>query len=330
MVKILTTTLEKKLNQYPMSIKAKRKITYYHVSLKGPGDSQDVMREVLDRIIDNNNTKSNSRRKRTKSGLYMYMQDCNPYGNVYYYCRLLQISDSFPEVIDKIEARTEEIDAEYDDNKGIKEETHFVVKFIPGKDTVLFAVESNQKGPKKGEITRYLDQILVNLGYENLWLFEPVFALNLETFMDRIDGVSQVNLMFHHDQIEGFKRYDASLGEMIDAAQRYGESEYVSLKFYIDFKTKQEERHSSTGLKQKLAQLLGIIRNRPEVKQHMHRFDVRAQDSQNNGRLQLFDLLESKMASEIIAERKRKTSQYFDSTYLYEAIRTQIEEDFGV
>lgn len=56
---------------------------------------------------------------------------------------------------------------------------------------------------------------------------------------------------------------------------------------------------------------------------------MKAEDSNFGDRLRLFDLIESKVASEVTADRKRPRSQYYDSASLYAAIRAQIETDFG-
>jgi hypothetical protein len=249
-------------------------------------------------------------------------------GGSYFFCCCKAIKEEFPEITDMQTGQQSELDEEGDENKGIPEETHFVISMNPAYRYPIIAVESCMRGPKSGDIERFFSQVLVNLELLDEFLFEPVFAIDYATLAERTMDVASITLVVHQSQIDAIRAEDATTGDLLRTAQQYADSEYVAIESKVKF-NRIKERHSTRGLNRVFRSLVNMLRRSPEVKENFTKLDVRIQDRNFGGRLRLIDLIESKVASEVPAERKRPRSQYYNSTALYDAIRRQLERDFS-
>jgi hypothetical protein len=184
------------------------------------------------------------------------------------------------------------------------------------------------KGAKYTDIHRYFESMFIYSGGQAEFTFEPVFAFDYDQFLERISEVANVKMMFRSEDVEEYSKFDPSTGQLIRNAMKLGDSEYVTMEFGINFQ-KKKNRHNTDGLMKLVKHFINVLKNNPTAKDYINKLDVKAEDSNFDHKLRLFDLIESKVASEVLAEKIRSRSQYYESSSLYESIRKQIEKDFG-
>lgn len=304
-----------------------RKINFYEISVTNGLDCRACIDAAINQTNAFNASKARERQKPASSGGIVQIIDIRNVSH-YHYCLSKLIRDEFPEVTDKTEDTVEVIEAENDPNKGIHDETHFVISKNPNYNRPIIAVESCMRGPKYTDIHRYLESMLIHSGAQAEFIFEPVFAFEYKEFLDRMKDVAQIKMMFYREDVQQYSGIDPDTGQLLRIAMNYGDPEYIALEFNVNFQ-KKKHRYPTDGLVSRVKHLVNILINNPDAKNLIKRLDVKAEDSNFGDRLRLFDLIESKVASEVTADRKRPRSQYYDSTSLYAAIRAQIETDFG-
>lgn len=311
-----------------MASKLKRKINYFEIKTIGEIDTKELLKIAISRIIKANKRKSKKRYKDLSGGGgKMIINVSKEVGNhIYFFSK--SIRGQFPEITDMSDDVVERLDAEDDDNKGVHEEAHFVISFKESYLQPIIAIESTLKGPKFNDIQRYLNSSIKKKESDQEFIFEPIFAFNYDEMVERVSDVANIKMMFHRDQISLYSNYDPSTGEILRASMDYLDAEYVTLEYKINFQ-QISKRYPTNSLVSRFHKFIDIFRKTPKAIEHITKLDVRAQDKKFNGRLRLFDLIESKVASEVLAERRRPRSQYYNSSTLYDAIREQMARDFG-
>lgn len=284
--------------------------------------------EMCTKLMKHFNSSKSTKRYRPISGGLMKIQDIQETGS-YIYCKAKLIRDEFPEVSDKIKDTDEKMESEGDNTKGIREETHIAISNNIKHRYPIIAVESTLKGPKYSDIKNFFNFIFINSGNDGEFRFEPLFAFKDDEILDRIEDVANINMVFHHSDVPEYSNIDPKLGTFIKNALNFGKSEYVKFEFGVNFQ-KKKKRFQTTRLKEIVIDLIGVFRRAPKARKLIKKFDVKAEDRNNNSRLRLFDLIESKVASEISVEKKRPRSQYYNSKSIYDAIREQMEKDFKI
>lgn len=303
-----------------------RKVNFYEIIGLNNLDVRQSISTASDLWKVLHHAKDDNRKYATSSNDIIQLMQLDLIGNKYNGLIKL-IKDEFPVVHNKQTDETETIDGEYDPDKGIPEETHFVISVHPILRHPVIGVESTMQGVKYKDVKHYFESMMMRAGIPAELIFEPVYAFSYEEFLQRIDEVAQISLMFHRDEVSKYSQYDRSTGEMLFQVMDFGDPEYVTVELYIDFR-KRTKRWPTDGLKRKLLDLVGVLMDNPEAKNYMKRFDVKATDRNFGGRLRLFDLIESKVASEVKVERRGPRSQYYDSHSIHASIRAQIEKDF--
>lgn len=217
-----------------------RKINYFEIKVTEDNvNCRQVINELFEYIDHFNSTKAPERKITTANGLTLHIHEVLPYLQTYWKGKARLIYDEFPEVTDKEEDTNEIIEAENDPRKGIPEETHFVLSKNPHYAHPVIAIESCMKGPKHGDIERYFERMLHQMGLpHNLLRFEPVFAFDYDSFVERISDIAYVKMSFRHDDIPHLTEYDKRLGALLSAANDYGEMEYITLEFSINFRSR--------------------------------------------------------------------------------------------
>lgn len=304
-----------------------RKINYFEIFVTNDLESRTCIDASMNKIQEFNRERARERQRFASSGGIIHVVDVIN-DRHFYNCRSKLIRDEFPEITDKQEDTVEAIAAETDENKGIHDETHFVISTHPQYPRPIIAVESCMKGPKHGDIRRYLENMLIHSGTHAEFNFEPVFGLDLSSFNAILTDVAEIRMIFHRDDILRYNDFDPTTGALLRAAMNYGDSEYITLEFNVNFQ-RRRNRYPTGGLINRVRHFVNILTANPEAKGLFQKLDVKAEVIDSGNKLKLFDLIESKIAREIRAERRRPRSQYYNSASIYAAIRSQIENDFG-
>lgn len=309
--------------------KVKRKINYYKITLKSGNDSRPYVKGAINQLIEYKESSSPRRFNRTSTGPEIEFLDILQKGEDFWYLKSIAIRSEFPEVYDRATGDLEAMDEEEDENKNIPDVTHSVIYQGQKSESPVLAIESTLKGPKLRDIEFFMNRLLLNIGVkDDLFDFEPVFAFNLSKLIERIDDdVAKLSILVHQDQIEAIRGHDRFTAEMLESMRDYGQSEYIQAEFSI-YANRKKEDFPRRGLAQNIWRLIRIFHEKPEAKLDFKKVDIKARDRESGNELRLFDLLEQKVASEVVAERKRTRSRDYDSRKLYEAIREKMVGEF--
>lgn len=304
-----------------------RKINFYEIFINNDLDCKQSIEEAIKKFNNLNRAKSNKRKKSIAGGVYMQVEEFHKVG-FYFQGKSKVVRDEFPEIINKVDDSMETMSAEDDPQKGIPDETHFIISMNKTYPNPIIAVESCLKGPKSNDIRKYLNSMFLHSGGKGEFIFEPYYKFDYDNFLKRIGDVASIKFKVFQSEIDGLKQMGNKTGTYIRNSFSYGNPEYITFEFGINFQ-KKKKRHDSSSLKEMAIDFVSFLKKGKNKKDLFKRLDIKAQDNYDDGTLRLFDLIESKIASEVVAERKRPRSKYFNSNSLYEEIRGQIESDFG-
>lgn len=312
-----------------MSEKFKRSINYYEIHTKKKSKKViDYLKKAVKKINHNERYKAKNRFRALSTGSYLQVTKITETPMFFAGCAKM-VRNEFPVISDKKKGTVTKIAEEDDDDKGIPEETHFVICIHKSLSKPIIAIESTLKGPRENNISSFLSYALRDMDVDDDFNLIPIFAFDINKLEERINGVAKIKMSFHRDNIEDFNELDPETGSVLAAAIEYADSEYITLEFGINFQ-KIKERYPTKSLKDRFLKLLGVVQQNPKAKDLIKKLEVRAPDSLYENKIRLFDLIQSKVASEVTAERRRPRVQYFESTGLHNAIKNQILNDFDL
>jgi len=206
--------------------------------------------------------------------------------------------DLLPEIMD---TETDTLrDIETKEDEGLVETTHFVIDFSRKKKRLAF--EYNQFGARITDFLFYLRKIGEAKKATHNIEVTPLVKDELKTIKDRINRVSRFVVKVHKDKIKEIEEMDGDLYGAITAAEEHYKSEYVELTYKFDYKERADTKEMNNTIK-KLTNFLVRHKSSTET---FNTLEVKAEDSQKNNRLEVFDLLIDKVKAEISVERKPK------------------------
>jgi hypothetical protein len=307
-----------------------RKINFYQLSLHSGNDVRQGIQIAFDTLTRLNNEQNSARYTATSRGLRLGLPRFTQERGHYYHGCFYLVTEEFPDTIHKTTGRTSTIEGEEDDEVGLLEETHFVIRCDPEMDVIL-GLESTQR-PSLNDITTYLNRLLVeadtDTDTEEFFRLHPIFAFDLASLDQRMDEVASFRVKVHSDDIADVRQEYPALGDTLDASRNFAQTEFVDIDFSISH-TPGHQRMSSDGIKARIRELLRVLTRKPETKRNFQKLEVRAQDTQEGYRLTLFDLIQEQVALRVLVERRRPRSKYFNSIQLYSEIREKIRQTFG-
>ncbi len=311
-----------------MSKKFKRSINYFEITTKNEiKEVRDSLKLSIDRINHNEKKKRKKRFRELNGNTFLQIKTIKTDSFYYSGCAKL-VRNEFPEVADKATGETTLLDQEKDDTKGIPEETHFVICHHPKLKNPIIAIESTIKGPRENNINYFLSYALRDKKIDDDFIFTPKFAFDINKLEDRLNGVAKMRITFHRDNIGAYEKEDTETGELFAKALEYADSEYITMEFGIHFNKK--NRLSSQGIMGKLRSIINLLKKKPKTKELFSKLEVKAPDSLYDDKIRVFDLIKSRVASEVKTEKRRIRAQYYNSPDLYEAIKKQIFNDFDL
>lgn len=223
--------------------------------------------------------------------------------------------DVFPELINTTTDATRDIEADEED--GIVETTHFVIDYSQKK--LFAAIEYNQDGAKFYDLQYYLSQISEGKNWIERVEIYPVIQDVLKTIKNRVKNYSEMIVKVSKTNVGALSKIESGLASSLDNLENYYEQEYAELRLKFDY------TNLATAIKTK-SRISSLIDKLTGNKKNLDLFDtlkVKAEDSERNNRLQVFDLLIDKLKSEVKVE-KREKSRTLNSLDMFEIMTSEI------
>lgn len=206
--------------------------------------------------------------------------------------------DLLPEIMDTNTDVARGIETK--EQEGVVETTHFIIDFSRPKKRL--AIEHNQFGARITDLMYYLDRIGTAKKATTKITCAPVVRDELKGIKDRINRIAKFIVKVHKDNIEGIQGMDKKLYSALLAAEDHFNSEYVELSLKFDYKKRANTKEVNTTTNNLINSLL-----RDKTKAEIFStLEVRAEDTEKNNRLEMFDLLVDKVKHELTVERKEK------------------------
>lgn len=235
--------------------------------------------------------------------------------------RLYKVRDDvFPEIYD-FKAENSE-DFIIDKNKGLVEATHFVINF-KSKDIVNLIVEYNHYGARTTDLIWYLHEMTKKTKIIESINLRPIIKDNLKQIKTSINGIRDLKVRVHKDNINRINKDDEGLASAVHHAQNYSDSEIVEVKFSFDYKLESTEK-----AKNRILNWVSKFIESPEKKENFSSFEFNAQNIKNNDKIEAFNLLLDKEKSVIRAEKK-ENSRTLISDLFFEKIIDEYERKFN-
>ena len=126
--------------------------------------------------------------------------------------------------------------------------------------------------------------------------------VELEKIKERINRCSEFSVKVHKDNIDQVVSMDKPLLSGIQEFIDYYNCDYATLNLKFDYRSRQSTKQMNNSIFKLIRKL---IKNKEKVELFNH-LSIRAEDKDNNYRLETFDLLVDKVKSEIKVERKKR------------------------
>ena len=208
------------------------------------------------------------------------------------------VRDVSPEVLNTATDEAHEI--ELLDNQGFVETSHFTLSY---KGAKRMAFEYNEIGPKCHEFVRYLEQIGQRVKLQAMYCERIVSQDIMSELQRRMGRCAEIVVGVHRNDIDAVEKDDAQLGEALRQSASYLETDLVTVTFGYRLTKETLQQSAPQRFVASLGQLFG--RN-PTKKSKFKKLVVRAEDTEHNNLMEVFNLLEDKTKSRIRVQRKEK------------------------
>ena len=213
--------------------------------------------------------------------------------------------------------------ADNEDEIGILEETHFVIDL--SYNVPIIAVETCQAGPKVGNIKNYLTHWCRKLSIDTEVNITPIIGRTVEEFVTVLKECASLELKVRKQNIDNIKEGDKQLGTILEYAQDYANTDYVSLIVGFDW-DRDEQKNNTQDLLSRVKNFLNIQKKIPDF---LHNFDtaqIRAKEGEEQ--LKIYDLIMDRTAAEVHVKKRSPKSKYYDSSEMYNEIGKEIKRNF--
>lgn len=207
--------------------------------------------------------------------------------------------DDFPEIFNTTTDIAREIPS--DDVEGVVETTHFIVDYSKSKKKLAFEVNFN--GARINEFIHYLQAIGFTKNILEELGFNVITRDVLDTMLNRINRCSEFVIKIHKDNIQKLEEADEDLFKVIELAREKFEQDYVTLSLKFDYKKKSR----TDKVRRTISNLAGFLKENDENLETFNKLSVKAEDSDKNNKLEVFDLLVDKLKSDLTVERRQKS-----------------------
>jgi len=205
--------------------------------------------------------------------------------------------DILPEIINMKNDITKGIEVE--DEEGIVETTHFVIDYSKTEKRIAF--EFNQFGARINDFVYYCSVIGESLN-ATLNVDAIIIAKdNLETVKKQINNCSEIVVRVHKTEINEIEKLDKKLYSALERSIELFTPEYAELTLKFDYK-----KHPTLDANSFIQNIISKLISNKKNKSHFETLSIRAQNSYENNRIELFDLLIDKAKVEIRVQKKAK------------------------
>lgn len=279
----------------------KRTINYYYLECEFLADFESENEDKFCALFDIITTLSKTRahiRYQPFGEKYIFIQDVKQENDKKILKGKLRCirKDILPELMNTQTDETRGIDAK--EEEGLVETTHFIIDYSKKKKKL--AIEFNQFGARIGDFVKYIQNIGINKNALQTIGFTPIVKDELSKLQERINRCSEVIVQVHKDNIEQIKNLDDNIYSALKSSMEHFDSDYAKLILKFDYK-----QHNNTD-KINLS-IFNVIRKLSADKtktELFNHFSVKAEDSEKNNLLEVFDLLIDKVRSEIKVQKK--------------------------
>lgn len=239
--------------------------------------------------------------------------------------RLLNIRmDNFPELLDTSNDNIRDIEAKAEE--GIIEASHFIISFKHKVNTPILAFEFNQFGPRVSDLTHYLERFMYVDGCLRNLSYFPLVKDTLVEYRARMNRVSRVIAQVHKDNVSRVQDLDTGIWTASKNALEVGNPEYVHLTFKFDYR---KSANSST-IRSKIENIIDKFISDPKKYQDtFDKFEVKAEDEEQQNKLKDFDLLNNWVKSVLLVEQKPR-SRVIISSDIFDKMNKALLKEFKV
>ena len=208
-------------------------------------------------------------------------------------------SDLFPEIMNTTSDMTKGIEVLEDE--GIVETTHFVVDYT--KKTKKLAIEYNLYGAKIGDLLTYWDIIGARLKCTKEGIkYKPVVKNELKKLRERLGKCSELIVSVHKDNVDAIANMDRKTYSGLKLMKDQFNPEYATLSLKFDYR----QRPDTAEVNSSIGNLITKLLQKPERVSLFNILKAKAEDRENNLKLELFDLLIDRVQSRISVEKVPK------------------------
>lgn len=281
----------------------KRTINYYYLNFEylddfNPDDG-DKFRELFRIVIALAKTKASIRYQNFgEKSIFIQDVKIEPENKVII-GKLRSIrKDLLPEIMNTSTDVTRGIEAK--DEEGLVETTHFLIDYNKSKPKL--AIEYNQSGAKVIDFVKYMQNIGIYKKAIRVVGFTPIVRDELSKIKERINRCSEFIVKVHKDNIEEIKSLDDKIHTVLKLSREHFNNDYATLSLKYDYKVKHDTKEINDSIFNLISKLM---KDKTKV-ELFNTLSVKAEDSDKNNNLEIFDLLIDKVRSVVTVQKKER------------------------
>jgi hypothetical protein len=144
--------------------------------------------------------------------------------------------------------------------------------------------------------------------------------VTVSELLRRMGRCKEIIIQAHRGNIASIKKIDHELGNVFESADTLMRSETVTVRFQYDFKKLGDSQKALELIKR----LSIALKRNPTSIDAFKKLQVKAEDTENKGLLQVFDLIEDKTKSILKFERKLTADAFIDAD-VYDKISAEMQ-----
>jgi hypothetical protein len=299
--------------------KVERIINFYHFSIND-GSLIDFVSKclILNKLMIEE--KNDSRYLKSVDGGYLYMSILNQnYSeSVDLQGRIMKIRmDDFPQIMHTLDDKVREI--EIDELEGVVETSHFVID--KREDKLLIAMEFNQFGPKIGDLSHFFEHISSQGSFsQKVDTYPLIDEKLLDTLNDRISSCHKLIIKVKKNSISGLEEIHHGFVSGMNMCDEFGETK--SFEMIINFDLKNYP--GTPQARKSISKIVSYFNGKNKNFDNIEKLTLVAKDSLNNDKIELFDLLLSRIKRKVVVSRSGK-SRTIVSSEMFEKLQNEIK-----
>jgi hypothetical protein len=145
----------------------------------------------------------------------------------------------------------------------------------------------------------------------------------LEAYKKRIKEISEFYVKIHKDNIAKIKSVDTGLISAVEATIDHFDSEYAEIRMKFDYK-----KIKPSKIKVTVNNIISyLLKNKEKNIDTFNTLTIKAQDGENDNKLEIFDLLVDRVKSRIKVE-KNERHRTVVSIDIYDKMKSEMNKKF--